>query len=364
MENFKKFAFDNMKTTRHEISETNDNGDRRRWTWIIDDKGEHKENEHFVIKNKDGSTTITDISYSIGEYDGKEHKEEHVTITTPGAHRTYMSWKSYVDGVLVRNETTRNKYTGTDTDAVQTIDTTTTIWKRDGDVMKSTRRESILRNEFCEAHTFTDINENGEEVYDTKVQMTAPDKTIFADMDGKVREMIFDDKHRLIQTNTAQPNPAMSWIPSRAISETTTYDDEKHTTVNIVRTNEYIKTTETINPSDTERIEQKTMVSVRNTTKSAHYYKDDSGCTIEAHAYDFNRGCCNHLIISKTLINPEDGVEQVDFEATIDCDEAITKDNIKSIVEGYEFTPYDIRAMITCDVDDLGRKHTYVLYNK
>jgi len=362
MENFKKFAFDNMKATRHEISETDDNGNRRRQTWLIDDKGEHKENEHSVIKNKDGSTTITDIDYSIGEYDGKEHKEEHVTITTPGAHREYVSWKSYVDGVLIRNETIRNKYTGTDTDAVQTIDTTTTIWKRDCDIKKSTRRESILRNEFCEAHTFTDINENGEEVYDTKVQMTSPDKTIFADMDGKVREMIFDDKHRLIQTNTTQSNPGMNWIPSRAISETTTYDDEKHTTVNIMRTNEYIRTTETINLSnDTERIEQKTMVSVRNTSKGVHYYKDEPGCTIEAHV--FNVGC-NHLMITKVLINPEDGIERVDLEATIDWDEAITKDTIKSIIDGYEFTPYDIYSMITYDVDDLGRKHTYTLYSK
>jgi len=362
MENFKKLAFDNMKATRHEISETDDNGNRRRQTWLIDDKGEHKENEHFVVKNKDGSTTITDIDYSIGECDGKKHKDEHVTITTPDGRRAYVSWKNYVDGVLVRNEICRNKYNGTDTDAVQTIDTTTTIWKRGGDIMKSTRRESILRNEFCEAHTFTNIGENGEEVYDGYVNMNMSDKTIFADTNGKVRELIFDDKHRLIQSNTAQSNPGMNWIPSRAISETTTYDDEKHTTVNIVRTNEYIKTTETINLSnDTERIEQKTMVSVRNTSKSVHYYKDDSGCTIEASV--FNVGC-NHLMISKTLINPEDGIERVDFEATINCDEAITKDTIKSIVDGYEFTPYDIRAMITYDVDDLGRKHTYTLYSK
>lgn len=359
MENFKKFAFDNMKATRHEISETGDNGDRRRQTWLIDDKGEHKENEHFVVKNEDGSTTITDIDYSIGEYDGQKHKEEHVTITTPDGHRAYISWKSYVNDVLVRNETLRNKYTGTDTDAVQTIDTSTTIWKRGGDIMKSTRRESILRNEFCDAHTFTDINENGEEVYDAYVNMKMPDKTIFVDSNGKMRELIFDDKHRLIQSNTAQSNPGMNWIPSRAISTTTTYDDEKHTVVNIVRTNDYIKTEETIELSATERIEQKTMVAVRNTTKSVHYYKDDSGCTIEAHV--FNVGC-NHLIITKVLINPEDGIERVDFEATIDWDEAITKDTIKSIVEGYEFTPYDIQAMITYDVDDLGRKHTYTLY--
>lgn len=362
MENFKKFAFDNMKTTRHEISETDDNGDRRRWIWLIDDKGEHKENEHFVIKNKDGSTIITNIDYSI-DADGDEHVEEHVTIVRPDGNRAYVSWKSYIGGVLTRNEITRNKYTGTDTDAVQTIDTTTTIWKRDGDVMKSTRRESILRNEFCEAHTFTDIGENGEEIYNAEVKMTTPDKTIFTGIDGKMKEMIFDGKHRLIQINTAQANAAAlgGWAPLRAISDTTAYDDEKHTVVNIVRTTDYIKTTETVNLSDTERIEQRTMVSVRNTTKSVHYYKDEPECRIEAHV--FNVGC-NHLIITKTLDNPEDGIELVEFEATIDCDEAITKDTIKSIIDGYEFTPYDMHTMITYDVDDLGRKHTYTLYGK